>query len=286
MSLFSRAPVVPVVRLSGAIGVASGPFQQGLSLASCAGPLAKAFKAAKNNAVAIVINSPGGAPVQSRLIFQRIRDLAAEKKRRVYVFCEDVAASGGYMIALAGDEIYADPTSIVGSIGVISASFGFVEAMEKVGVERRVYTAGKSKSLLDPFRPEDPDGIARLKGIQEDIHTTFKDMVRERRGNRLRGEDSDLFEGQVWSGRQAIDVGLIDGLADVRGKMRDVFGDKVKLKLVSRQRSLFMRAPGGVMAAATSNGFADRIGTSAAEHAPRAALATLEERALWAKFGL
>ena len=280
MNLFSRAPVVPVVRLTGTIGVASTPFSQGLSLAGVADPLARAFKMAKTNAVALIVNSPGGSPVQSRLIYQRIRDLAAEKKRRVYIFCEDVAASGGYMIALAGDEIYADPMSIVGSIGVISASFGFVEAMEKVGVERRVYTAGKSKSLLDPFRPEDPEGISRLRAIQEDVHGVFKSMVRERRGTRLKGTDEELFEGQVWSGQQAIENGLIDGLGDVRGKMRDIFGEKVRLKLVSRQRTMFGRPQPGVM-----HSWAGELGYSAAQTAPRATLAALEDRAQWAKYG-
>jgi signal peptide peptidase SppA len=192
------------------------PLRPGLSLAAVAGPIEKAFSASKLSSVAVLINSPGGSPVQSNLIFKRIRQLAAEKQKRVYVFCEDVAASGGYFLAIAGDEIYADPSSIVGSIGVVSAGFGFDKAIEKLGIDRRVYTAGMSKSTLDPFQPEKPEDVARIKAIQKDIHETFIALVKERRGARLAATDDELFSGAFWSGPKALQLGLIDGISDVR----------------------------------------------------------------------
>lgn len=282
MKLFKRRPTVPVVRLSGPIGMAT-PLRPGVSIASVAGALERAFKAARSNAVAIVINSPGGSPVQSHLVYRRIRDLASERKRRVYVFAEDVVASGGYMIALAGDEIYADASSIVGSIGVISAGFGFNRLIDKIGVERRVHTSGEHKMSLDPFRPEEADDVARLKQIQVDVHDNFKAMVRERRGSRLSGDDSTLFEGQIWSGQQAVELGLVDGLGDVRSKMRELFGETVRLKQIAVDRSWFKRRLIGVSDMVEMRPSSDRgMYFGLADDV----VSTIEARALWSRFGL
>ncbi len=282
----SSKPVVPVVRLQGAIGMAT-PLRPGLSLGSVAGPLERAFTMSKVPSVAILINSPGGSPVQSNLILNRIRQLADEKKKKVYVFCEDVAASGGYFIALAGDEIYADPSSIVGSIGVIAATFGFDKAMDKVGIDRRVYTAGARKSILDPFRPEDPDDVARLKELQREVHDVFIGVVKERRYGKLKGADADLFSGQFWAGQAAMNLGLIDGLADVRSKMRDVHGRKAQLKLVPMSKpgllSRLLRSPGG--AGALGGAVHDQAFPGALA-SPDAWVSALEERALWSRYGL
>ena len=278
-SLRSDAVVVPVVRLHGTIMAAGGPMRQNLSLANTAGVLEKAFSFKSAPAVAISINSPGGSPVQSRLIYQRIRDLSVEKKKPVFVFVEDVAASGGYMIALAGDDIIADPSSIVGSIGVVSASFGFQDLIKKIGVERRLYTAGKNKATLDPFSPEKKEDVAHLKSLQLEVHQTFIDMVRERRGTRL-AESDDLFTGLFWSGIRGKELGLVDHIGDMRGFLKQRFGEKVKLRLVSASRGLFGRRLGffGIggpdrtpeIAAGVANGIID--------------VAT--ERALWARYGL
>ena len=258
------------------------PLRPGLSLATLAGPLEKAFKMSKMPAVAVVINSPGGSPVQSHLIFQRIRQLAAEHNKRVYVFCEDVAASGGYFLAVAGDEIYADPSSIVGSIGVISSSFGLDKFIERFGIERRVYTAGLNKGSLDPFLPEKADDIERLKALQRDVHDVFIGIVKDRRASRLKGADADLFSGAFWSAPKALELGLIDGIADVRSKMREIFGDKVRLRVVSMQQggllSRLRRLPG--MARPAFDGFG-RAGSL-----PEELITALEARALWTRFGL
>lgn len=203
--LINNTPVVPVVRLTGVIGAAT-PLRQGLSLSSTATTLARAFAMAEE-AVAIQVNSPGGSAVQSRLIFQRIRDLAREKNVRVYVFAEDVAASGGYMLMCAGDELYADSSSIIGSIGVIFAGFGFVDLIEKIGVERRVYTAGERKLTLDSFQPENPEDVARIKVIQASIHTDFIDLVKDRRGRKIEQAEEELFTGEFWSGRARLSLG-------------------------------------------------------------------------------
>lgn len=284
MRLFDRSPVVPVLRFKGPIGMPSS-FKQGLSLATAAGPIEKAFSMSKLESVVIIINSPGGSPVQSNLIFRRVRQLAAEKKKRVYVFAEDVCASGGYFLALAGDEVYADPSSIIGSIGVISAGFGFEKAIQKIGVDRRVYTSGANKGSLDPFLPENPDDIERLKAIQADIHATFIAAVKERRGDKLKDEKGDMFSGAFWSGPRAAEMGLIDGIADMRVKMRELHGDKVKLRAVpfggGGLLSKLKRLPdmGDIWGASTaSGGFGSMITNDA--------LATLEARALWAKYGL
>ena len=219
------APVVPVLRFSGPIGMAT-PLRPGLALSTVAGPIEKAFSLSKLPTVAIVINSPGGSPVQSNLIFSRIRQLAKEKQKRVYVFCEDMAASGGYFLALAGDEIYADPSSIVGSIGVISASFGLDKFIERFGIERRVHTSGKDKGALDPFQPERPDDVARLLELQRDVHDVFTGMVKERRAGKLKGPEEELFSGAFWSAAKAREYGLIDGMADLRAKMQALHGTR------------------------------------------------------------
>lgn len=274
---FTRRPIVPVLRFTGPIGMAT-PLRPGISLASYAGAIDKAFNLSKAPSVAIVINSPGGSPVQSNLIFKRIRQLAEEKKKRVYVFCEDVAASGGYFLAVAGDEIYADPSSIVGSIGVISASFGFVEAIDKLGIQRRVYTAGLNKSTLDPFLPEKPEDIERLKRLQGDVHDVFIGVVKERRLGKLKAPDAELFTGAFWAGQRARDLGLIDGIADVRSKMRDLHGDKVLLKVVSPERpGLLGRARR--FAATGSGGW---NGQAIADDI----VSAVETRALWSRYGI
>ncbi len=270
-SMRSKAAVIPVVRLHGTIMSGGGQFRPSLSLASTAGLLDKAF-AVDGPAIAISVNSPGGSPVQSRLIYKRIRDLAAEKNKQVLVFVEDVAASGGYMIAIAGDEIIADPSSIVGSIGVVSASFGFTEMMKKIGVERRVYTAGKNKAVLDPFKPEKKEDIDRLKKLQLEVHETFIDMVKERRGAKL-ADDPDLFTGLFWTGKKAVELGLVDSLGDMRQILRDKYGPKTQLKLITAPRGLFGRRLG-------------LFGTDMAEAAAQGLLDAGERRALWARFGL
>jgi signal peptide peptidase SppA len=277
-SLRSDAVTIPVIRLQGAI-LAGGPrFGPSLSLATTAGLIEKAF-AMEAPAVAIAINSPGGSAVQSRLIYKRIRDLAAEKNRKVLVFVEDVAASGGYMIALAGDEIIADPSSIVGSIGVVSASFGFQELIRKIGVERRVHTAGRNKALLDPFQPEKEEDVERLKALQEEVHETFIDLVKERRGRKL-ADDPDLVTGLFWTARKGLGLGLVDQLGDMRAVLKERYGAKTRLKPVSSPRGFLARRLG-------------LPGMRGGEAAPEIAAASLaglaemiEERALWDRFGL
>src|SRR6516225_7363790 len=211
--------IVPVVRLAGVIGF-STPLKPGLTLATVARPLERAFKMRQARAVALVINSPGGSAVQSHLIYRRIRQLAAENERPVIAFAEDVAASGGYMIACAGDEIFCDPSSIVGSIGVVGASFGFTKLMEKLGVDRRLYVAGEHKAMLDPFLPENPDDVERLKALQRDIHQDFIGLVKLSRGARLKGPEKTLFSGEYWTGSKAIELGLADGIGDLRATLR------------------------------------------------------------------
>jgi signal peptide peptidase SppA len=273
-------PVVPVVRLGGVIGLSS-PLRPGLSIASVARMLDRAFGVRGARAVALAINSPGGSAVQSHLIYRRIRALAEEKKLPVIAFVEDVAASGGYMLACAADEIVCDPASIVGSVGVIGASFGFPEAMRKLGIERRVYTAGEHKSTLDPFLPENEQDVARLKAVQQDIHRMFITLVRERRGDRLRGSDDTLFSGEYWVAGAARDLGLVDQLGDIRSVLRERFGPEVATPPVAPERSLFGRKPQGVASftpealfGIAERGLADDI------------MSALEDRAMWARFGL
>src|SRR5438034_3448030 len=226
--LWQRRPVVSVLRFEGVIM----PRQRrgGLSLASHAGAIEKAFRVSRVVAVAIVVNSPGGSPVQSALLFQRIRELADEKGIPVISFAEDVAASGGYWLALAGDEIFSEETSLLGSIGVISASFGFSQLIGRLGVERRLYTSGERKSLLDPFLPENPSDVARLTALQQDIHRAFKEHVCRRRAGKIDATDETLFSGDVLTGRMALDRGLVDGIGELRTVMRARYGDKVRLR--------------------------------------------------------
>jgi signal peptide peptidase SppA len=262
-------PRVNVVRLTGIIGRFGG-LQRGLTLAGLAGVLERAFRPKHLAAVALAINSPGGSPVQSSLIAGRIRQLADEKQVPVLAFVEDVAASGGYWLAVAADEIFVDPASIVGSIGVITAGFGFHELIQRIGVERRLHTQGVRKSMLDPFRPEQPEDVARLEDLQHELHEVFKEQVRRRRGAKLEGSDGDLFEGDIWTGRRAVDLGLADGIGDLRSVLRQRFGEKVKLRVIDGQAGWLRRRFGLV-----------RPDLWAAE-----ALAALEERAWWARYGL
>ena len=281
MSLFNRPPVVPVLRFSGPIGMVT-PLRPGISMASLAGPIEKAFSMSKLPTVALSINSPGGSPVQSHLIFKRIRQLAEERNKRVYVFCEDIAASGGYFLALAGDEIYADPSSIVGSIGVISAGFGLDKFIGRFGIERRVHASGKDKGALDPFQPERPEDIARLKELQRNVHDVFIGVVKARRGAKLKGPDDELFSGTFWAASKAAELGLIDGLGDLRGKMRSLHGDKVRLKLVPM-------APGGLLARFRRLPGFQPVGSDGFAFPPSFAddlVSAVEARALWSRYGL
>jgi signal peptide peptidase SppA len=267
-------PIVPVVRLSGPIGAVM-PLRSGLAMSSVAPLLDRAFSVAGAKAVALVINSPGGSAAQSHLIFKRVRTLAEEKKLPVIAFVEDAAASGGYMIACAADEIYADPASIVGSIGVVSASFGFHELIERIGIERRVHTAGKSKAMLDPFRPENPDDVVRLKGLQRRIHDVFVALVRDRRGEKLNDSYDDLFSGAFWVGAEALDLGLIDGLGDIRTILRQRFGEKVQFRMIEPARPHLL----GRLLGRRSLGQSSLID-------PGEIVGALEERAAWARLGL
>jgi serine protease SohB len=270
-------PVVPVVRLTGIIGF-STPLRPGLTLASVAKPLERAFAWPRARAVALVINSPGGSAVQSHLVFQRIRALSAEKERPVLAFVEDVAASGGYMIACAADEIFADPSSIVGSIGVVGATFGFDKLIEKIGVERRIYTSGVNKAMLDPFLPENPDHVARLKAIQEEIHAAFIGLVKSRRGSKLNGADDSLFSGEYWAAQRGRELGLVDRIGDLRSTLRERYGEKVETPLVSARSGLFGRATPGVSAGL--GGLLDTPGLT------DELISSLEARAIWARYGL
>ena len=238
-------PIVPVVRLTGVIGF-STPLRPGLSLAGVARTLDRAFAIRRAAAVALSINSPGGSPVQSHLIFRRIRELADEHKRPVIAFIEDAGASGGYMIACAGDEVIADPYSIVGSIGVVGGSFGFDKLIAKIGVERRLYTSGDHKAMLDPFLPENPDDVERLKKLQRHIHEDFIALVKSRRGAKLQGPENDLFSGEYWTGQRAMELGLVDAIGDLRGTLRERFGDKVVTPLITAERGFLGRRILGV----------------------------------------
>ena len=264
------APTIPVVRLSGIIGKASR-LQTGMTMETTAAALAKAFSYKKAPAIAILVDSPGGSPVQSHLIFKRIRALATEKEKTVLVFVEDLAASGGYMIACAGDEIVVDPSSIVGSIGVVSAGFGFVDAIKKLGVERRVYTAGENKVTLDPFQPEKKDDVERLKVLQEEVHDMFTDLVKSRRGDVL-SDDPELFTGRFWSGKRAVSLGLADRTGDLRSVLQEKYGEKMRMKVISTDKGFFGR----------------RLGFSAAiaEHFAGALLGEIDDRVMRARYGL
>src|SRR6187551_1579124 len=272
----SDTPVVPVIRLNGVIGAAV-PLRQGLGLAGLAKTLEKAFGVRGARAVALAINSPGGSPSQSHLIFQRIRQLSLEKNIPVIAFVEDIGASGGYMLACAADEIVADVFSMVGSIGVLGGGFGFDKLIEKLGIERRLYTSGDRKVMLDPFLPEKPDDVKRLKAIQKDIHEQFIALVKSRRGGKLSGSDKALFSGEFWTAEKAIELGLADRIGDLRSTLRERFGEKVYTPLISAERSLFGRRLPGVNfadAIADRPGLADEL------------ISALEVRALWSRYGL
>src|SRR5664280_2565028 len=233
-------PVVPVVRLSGVIGVTT-PLRPGLMLFTTARSLERAFATRNARAVALIINSPGGSPAQSHLILRRIRQLAEQKKIPVLAFIEDVGASGGYMLACAADEIICDRYSIVGSIGVVGGSFGFPKLMDKLGIERRLYSSGERKVMLDPFLPEKPEDVKRIKALQKDIHEHFIALVKERRGAKLHGSDKTLFSGEFWIAQTAIELGLADSLGDLRSTLRERYGDKVRTPLISAERGFFGR---------------------------------------------
>jgi len=265
-----RGPVVTVVRLSGVIASGGLLGSRGLSIETVAPLLARAFATRGAKAVALAINSPGGSPVQSALIAQRIRLLAAEKQLPVIAFVEAVAASGGYWLACAADEILVDPASIVGSIGVVSSGFGFQELIARYGIERRVHTSGENKSMLDPFRPENPEDVERLKRLQAEIHDGFKDWVRLRRAGKLKGDESMLFSGEFWTGKRGLELGLVDGLGELRTILQARYGEKVHLPVVAARKRLLARF-----------GLGSNI-----EGLIPSALAAIEERSYWQRFGL
>lgn len=263
--------VVPVVRIGGTIGAVT-PLRPGVTLAALSRSLDRAFEFPRASAVALVINSPGGSAVQSHAIHQRIRQLAAEKNLPVLAFVEDVAASGGYMIACAGDEIIVDPSSIVGSIGVVGGSFGFAEMLRKIGVERRIYTSGEHKAMLDPFLPENPEDVERLKAIQRQIHDHFIALVRARRGERIKAGEEDLFSGAYWVGERAIALGLADAVGDLRASLRTRFGEDVLMPLISPSSGFFQ-------------GFFGRRGAGMALPSAEDLISAVEARAIWSRFG-
>ncbi len=267
--IFKKKKVIPHVRLTGVIGSA-GRFKQGMDLASQQEILKKAFSFKKAKHVAISINSPGGSPVQSHLIYSYIRQLAEEKKSKVIIFAEDVAASGGYFIACAGDEIYANASSIIGSIGVISASFGFKEMIQKIGVKRRIYTAGKNKSTLDPFVDEKEEDVQRIKKLQLELHSHFIKIVEKSRGKKLKDpEKNNIFTGEFWSGETSLKLGLIDGIGNADQILREKFGKDIVIKRFEKSKSF--------LAKKLSSSIENQIDNLAN---------TLEERAMWQKFGL
>ena len=268
-SIFKKKKIVPHVRLTGVIGSA-GRFKKGIDLAGQREILKKAFSLKKITDVAISINSPGGSPVQSHLIYSYIRQLAEKNKVKVIIFAEDVAASGGYLISCAGDEIYANSSSIIGSIGVISASFGFKDLIKKIGVERRVYTAGKNKSTLDPFVDEKEEDVKRLKNIQLELHADFIKVVETSRGSKLKDpEKNNIFTGEFWSGSTSLNLGLIDGLGNAEQILRKKFGENIEIKKFEKQK--------GFLAKRLSSSLDNQVDNI---------ISTIEERALWQKFGL
>lgn len=259
-----KKSIVPVVRLSGVIS-ASGGVRRGLSLEGVEPQLKKAFSVNGARAVALIVNSPGGSPVQSALIGQRIRELAKKADVPVLAFCEDVAASGGYWIAVSADQVYANAASVVGSIGVVSAGFGFDRAIEKLGVERRVYTAGKNKMTLDPFQPQQEEDVARLKALQQDVHQQFIAYIMERRGAKLTAPHDELFSGAFWTGQQAVGLGLIDGLGECRQIVRDRFGEEVEFMFVEPKRRLLSNLGG--LPGSLAGGIVDEAAAVATEKA-------------------
>jgi signal peptide peptidase SppA len=267
---FKRGPKIPVIRLAGVIADATMK-RGGISHARTSKLIDKAFAMEKAPAVALIINSPGGAPAQSQLIGGMIRRLADEKQISVIAFVEDVAASGGYWLACAADQIYAQETSIVGSIGVISAGFGFEDFIDRHGIKRRLHTSGREKSMLDPFLPEKPEDVSRLKDIQQDMHRHFIDWVKSRRGSRLNGRDDELFEGRFWLGSTALDMGLIDAIGDVSSVLKEKYGQDIRLVDLSPDKKLFPFLPRGLT---KIENWADDL------------LAAIEDRSIWSRFGL
>ncbi len=270
--LLNKNPNIALINLSGVIGK-GGKIESGINIDNTNPLLEKAFATKNLKAVAININSPGGSPVQSELIFQRIRELSLEKKIPVFTFAQDVAASGGYFILLAGDEIFAHNASIIGSIGVISAGFGFEELIKKIGVERRIYAQGKNKSILDPFSPENPESIAILKAAQKDCYESFRELVKTTRGEKLKRSDEELFNGAFWSGKTAKDIGLIDDVVDMRTLLKSKFGDKIKFINIETKKK-------GIIKELLSSkiNFSSNLTTNL--------LDKIEERSSWNRFGL
>lgn len=265
------APLVTVLRLTGPIGP-SDRFRQSLNAEGLSRQISQAFQPDGLSAVALVINSPGGSPAQSALIVDQIRRLAEEKSVPVLAFAEDVAASGGYMLMLAGDELFAHETSLIGSIGVVAMGFGFVDALGKLGLERRLYTQGENKVRLDPFQPEKEEDRAWILSLQKDIHEVFKTMVRERRGDKLKGKRAELFSGDVWTGPRALRLGLVDGLGTADGILKERFGKKVRLKPIEAKKPLLASLAGA---------------GAASRPAPLEAVwSALHERLLWQRWGL
>tara|TARA_B110000438_G_scaffold258710_1_gene267570 strand:- start:1010 stop:1831 length:822 start_codon:yes stop_codon:yes gene_type:complete len=266
--IFKKKKIVPHIRLSGVIG-AVGKFKQGLDFVGQQEIIKKAFSIKKSEAIAISINSPGGSPVQSHLIYSYIRNQAKKNNKKVLVFAEDVAASGGYLIACAGDEIYANSSSIIGSIGVIYSAFGLQELIKKAGIQRRIYTAGKNKSTLDPFVEEKQEDIDRLKKIQLELHSDFIKVVEESRSNKLKKDGNpDLFTGEFWSGSTAKKLGLIDEIGNAEEILRHKFGEDVVIKKFEKQKSWLGKKLSG-----TSQGQIESL------------LNIIEEKSIWQRYG-
>ena len=271
-SIFTKSVNIPTLRLNGVIGSA-GFFRSGLNLQNIDKLIEKLFADKKSPAVALIINSPGGSPTQSSLIADSIITKAKKNKKKVIAFVEDVAASGGYWLACCADEIYVDHNSIVGSIGVISPGFGFVNLLKKAGIERRVYTSGKSKSFLDPFKPEKKEDIKRLKNIQEQIHENFINYVKSRRGKKiLKSKENEIFSGLFWVGQKSIDLGLVDGIGNINQILKQKFGDKAKIKMILQKKSFLQRK--------LSSSFPNSIIDT------EKLIEKIEEKALWSRYGL
>ena len=274
-------PVVGVIRLTGVIGQA-GLLRSGLNIQTVAPLIERAFRLPGLKAIALCINSPGGSPAQSALIQQRIRDLATEHEVPVMSFVEDVAASGGYWLACAADEIFVNDNSILGSIGVISAGFGFSEAIEKLGIERRLHTTGSKKSLLDPFKPELPEDLARLKSVQHEIYSNFKELVKTRRGQRLNLEEDELFSGDFWLGKRAVEIGLADAIGDVRGILHDRYGKKVQIRTLGMRGGWLRKRLGFNTDALNSTHYMHQEGANLVN----TIISEIESKALSSRFGL
>ncbi|WP_237213405.1 S49 family peptidase [Falsiroseomonas oryziterrae] len=268
LPFLARHPRVAVLRLSGLIAARSGGFAPaGISAQGMAPLIERAFAIRRLAGVVLLINSPGGSPVQSSLVAQRIRRLADEKQVPVIACVEDAAASGGYWLACAADEIVVDAASVIGSIGVISAGFGLSETIARYGVQRRLHTAGTEKSFLDPFRPERPEDVARLNDLLAELHETFKAWVRTRRAGKLKADEAEVFTGRFWTGRQGVELGLADRLGEVSSEIKSRFGETAQQVVIGARRPPW---------------FARLLPGFSAE----ALMAAAEERAAWARLGL